>query len=214
MVRHSPKRRTYDNSLRTQQAEQTKQRILQALAEQLADTGREELSIAKLAERAGVSEPTVYRHFANKEALFLALDTWIAETTGRPKLHEDVDRFAPFVADLFRFFESNSSLIRASLEAPLGREFRATSRKSRERRFKEVAAHMTKHLDAKDGEAVYAMLRTILRSETWLALTVERGIDSDRAARVVGWVVDLVERELASMKKRGEKTIPDVGEEQ
>jgi AcrR family transcriptional regulator len=214
MVRHSPKRRTYDNSLRQQQAEQTKQRILEALAEQLSDGGRDDLSIAKLAERAGVSEPTVYRHFPNKEALFMELDGWIADTTGRPTIHEAATSFAVHIPDLFRFFDDNARLIRASVEAPIGREFRATSRKPREKRFKEIAGQMTKHLDPKDGDAVFALLRTMVRSETWIALTDERGVDSERAARVLAWAVRLVEQELQAMKKRGEKTIPVVGEEQ
>ena len=45
-----------------------------AFADQLADTGLQDFSVAKMAERAGVSVRTVYHHFPDRDALLDALD--------------------------------------------------------------------------------------------------------------------------------------------
>ncbi len=47
-----------------------RQAILDAAAELFADEGYERASIDAIATRAGVSKPTVYSHFGNKEQLF------------------------------------------------------------------------------------------------------------------------------------------------
>src|SRR3954468_8015348 len=60
--------RSYDNSLRTEQAAATRERIVDATIAVLA-RGPAELSIPAVAAGAGVSVPTVYRHFASKKAL-------------------------------------------------------------------------------------------------------------------------------------------------
>ena len=54
----------------------TRQRILAATAEVLGSNGTTKLSLSKVAERAGVSRPTLYRYFAGKRELLDAFATW------------------------------------------------------------------------------------------------------------------------------------------
>ena len=60
--------RAYDNTLRREQADLTKRRILEAVRDLLIESSGS-LSIPEIAARAGVSEPTIYRHFPNRDAL-------------------------------------------------------------------------------------------------------------------------------------------------
>ena len=56
------------------QGEQLRASILRAAAELLAETGREdEVSIRAVAERVGVTPPSIYLHFADKDALLDAV---------------------------------------------------------------------------------------------------------------------------------------------
>ena len=64
-------KRTYQRALRDAQAAQTAQRILDAAAALVA-RGDRELAYTQLAQVAGVSVPTVYRHFPTREDLFRA----------------------------------------------------------------------------------------------------------------------------------------------
>ena len=68
----APARRPYDSTLRRERAAQTRERIVAAGAELIRGSSIRDwrgLTIRAVAERAGVNERTVYRHFANERAL-------------------------------------------------------------------------------------------------------------------------------------------------
>src|SRR5579863_10190163 len=60
-------------SLREAQRAVTEQRIIGALAALIDEEHPLEISMTAVARRAGVSEPTLYRHFPTKRDLFAAL---------------------------------------------------------------------------------------------------------------------------------------------
>src|SRR6266511_4254163 len=78
-----PKRptRAYDNELRAEQAEGTRRKILDALVRTMG-RGVAGLSIPAVAREAGVSVPTVYRHFKSKAALVAALSPYLFGRAG------------------------------------------------------------------------------------------------------------------------------------
>lgn len=53
-----------------------RQALLAAAAAQVASEGASSLNLSKLARTVGVSQPAVYRHFANKEDLAVSLATY------------------------------------------------------------------------------------------------------------------------------------------
>ncbi len=57
-----------------------KQQILQALAEMLEEGAGHKITTARLAERVGVSEAALYRHFPSKARMFEGLIEFIEET--------------------------------------------------------------------------------------------------------------------------------------
>ena len=63
------KPRPYRSERRREQAEQTRQRVLDAAAELFERRGFDGASVAAIAEHAGVSEETVYARFKNKRSL-------------------------------------------------------------------------------------------------------------------------------------------------
>jgi AcrR family transcriptional regulator len=63
------KPRAYNSTRRLEQAELTRQRVLDAAAALFEQRGYDGASIAAIAERAGVSEETVYARFRNKRTL-------------------------------------------------------------------------------------------------------------------------------------------------
>jgi AcrR family transcriptional regulator len=58
--------------------EQTRKEILEAAREVLAQDGKEGLSLAKVAKRAGVNRSTAYHHFSTREQLIEATVRWIS----------------------------------------------------------------------------------------------------------------------------------------
>lgn len=63
----------------------TREAILEAAREVLAQDGKEGLSVAQVALRAGVNRGTAYQHFQTREQLIEATATWVSD-----KLYEAV----------------------------------------------------------------------------------------------------------------------------
>ncbi len=69
--------RPYKSPKRAAQSAATREAILEAFADQLAEPGREALSPQEAASAAGVSVRTVHTHFPNREGQITALGEWI-----------------------------------------------------------------------------------------------------------------------------------------
>lgn len=74
--------------------------------------------MAAVAEAAGVSEPTLYRHFPTKRDLFASLGSDLyAKTTSGVAL-KDVDDLVEFIPALYRQFAEMEATTRWNLAAP------------------------------------------------------------------------------------------------
>src|SRR5438093_9681250 len=78
--RRARRSRSYESPLREEQAEVTRRRILDALVRTMAK-GVAGLSVPAVAAEAGVSVPTVYRHFRTKADLVAALAPYLTRKT-------------------------------------------------------------------------------------------------------------------------------------
>ena len=64
---------------RKRDPEGTREAILEAAREVLAQDGKEGVSVAQVAQRAGVNRGTAYQHFQTREQLIDATATWASE---------------------------------------------------------------------------------------------------------------------------------------
>jgi AcrR family transcriptional regulator len=71
-----PKRRRYDNASRAAAAQQTRERIMRAAIELFYELTYDEMTFARIAERAGVSPQTVVLHFKTKDNLVAETAKW------------------------------------------------------------------------------------------------------------------------------------------
>lgn len=79
------KKRKYNKSLRAEQQDETRERIVEALMELHEELGPANTSIKAIAEKAGVQRLTVYRHFPDEVSMFQACTSqWL-------KLHPPPD---------------------------------------------------------------------------------------------------------------------------
>jgi len=125
------KRRPYDSRRRREQAEETRRRVLEAAAETFRERGWEGTSIATIAERAGVSDETVYARFGNKRALLgAAVERAVRGDDARPVPEQDAPRAVAATGDLderIRLFVTDISA-RLDRAAPLVAAVSAASR--------------------------------------------------------------------------------------
>ena len=64
---------------RKRDPERTREAILEAAREVLAQDGKEGLSVAQVAQRAGVNRGTAYQHFQTREQLLDATAAWVSD---------------------------------------------------------------------------------------------------------------------------------------
>jgi AcrR family transcriptional regulator len=196
-----PERAAYQSSLREEQAQRTGERILEALAEQLDEEGWETFSIARVAARAGVSEPTVYRHFPNREAMVEALSAWLEERVVFPTLPTSVDEIPVLAHALFDHFHENAPMVRASLQTRLGREVSDRGRRRRDREKVARGAEVFRHLPPAEARAASAVLRVLFSRESWVMITGRLGIEPSAASAAVSWAA----KALIDAARRDEK---------
>ncbi|HEY8073771.1 MAG TPA: helix-turn-helix domain-containing protein [Labilithrix sp.] len=182
--------RSYDSPLRAEQVERTREKILEAFAEQLAE-GREELSIPRVAKRAGVATRTVYHHYPNREAQIEALAEWINRRAAPDEVLPTRLRDLPaFSQQRSETFFAHEALMRAQLAAGIAVTVRARRRKKREEAIDAAVARA--RVSSADARAAGALVKHLISAKTGLALLDDYRLDRPTVTRTMRWAVELV----------------------
>lgn len=191
--------RSYDSPLRERQAQQTRDDILDALTEALADRGVGELTTKELAAAAGVSERTVYRHFPDRTALVEGLtERFMSSTELPPAVPGRIDAIGELVVELFRVLEEHHAAAQAEalLNADPRRYSDATRRHTEQ--FRALFEAGFPDLDAGRQQSIAAVVRVLASPQSWLRMRAEFGVGGEESGPVVAWAVgaliDEVER--------------------
>lgn len=114
--------RPYRLGRREELAQETRNKILQAAAKLLADSGYRSVTMQRVALAADVSRVTVYEHFRDKAGLLEALAWWTfarldIDRVRRARLQPDVRAaLGDFVRENARFFDAAGQQGRAILK--------------------------------------------------------------------------------------------------
>ncbi len=192
----SSEARSYDSPLRAEQRERTRERIVEAATELLADEGIDELTIPVVARRAGVSVRTVYLHFPTKDDLNEAVAQGIDTMIGAIRYPAEADELPAFAERVFREFGRHEALIRASLKTKAGREFRAKGRVRRLRDLEQALEPELAGLDALTRRQRLAAIYVFQSGPTWQALKDYFGFDGEEAGQAAAWALRALLREL------------------
>src|SRR5438105_15681806 len=111
--------RRYQTRRREQQAAATRERIIDALAELAVEGRLLDVPIRDVADRAGVPEPTVYRHFSSRDGLFEALASRQFRQMTEGVEPASVEDLARAVGTVFERATSSQDLIRWTLATPM-----------------------------------------------------------------------------------------------
>lgn len=120
--------RPYRSDLRARQAEDTRSAILDA-AVRVSARGIALLTIPDIAREAGVSVPTVYRHFPSKAELVDAIYPHLERRAGKGPLvlPQTIDQLRDGILRFLDRLDSFDDLARASMASPASEEGRARS---------------------------------------------------------------------------------------
>ena len=183
-------RRSYRSELRAQQAEETRARILEATGRVMAD-GIASVSIPGIAREAGVSVPTVYRHFATKTELLAALYPHLLRRSGLDDLvpPRSLDELKDGVRRLFERTDSFDDLARAAMASPASAEVRRLSMPRRLGLVREFAETVAPGLAEADRDRIARLVVILTASSSVRMWREQLGSSVDEAADDLDWIV-------------------------
>jgi len=182
--------RTYSSQLRTEQAEGTRERILDATVRVAADSPAG-ISIPDVAREAGVSVPTVYRHFRTKRELYAAVSPHLGRRAGFGPVAEprSVEEFHEMVRTVFGGLDSLGEVARRAMASPSADEARRAQMPARlamSRHFAQVVAPGAAKADLDRMARVFVVLTMSSAMRVWRDLL---GSSVDEAADDIEWML-------------------------
>ena len=182
--------RVYGSPLRAQQTRETRERILDATVQVMA-RGITSVSIPAVAREAGVSVPTIYRHFCTKSDLLAAVYPHIVRRAGLGDLAppRTVDELRDGVRALFGHVESFGDLARAAMASPAAEEARQLNMPNRIAMFRRFADSIEPKVSEVDRDRIARLLAILITSSSMRMWRDHLGSSVDEAADDVDWIV-------------------------
>ena len=190
-TRPAPARRRYDSTLRRERAAQTRERIVAAGVEILRRSSIRDwraMTIRAVAERAGVNERTVYRHFANERALRDAVMHRLEIDAGIDLTQMRLEDIADVTARILRFVGSYPLDPRPPLDPTL-----ADANRRQHEALVGAVAERAARWSAADRTLAAATFDVLWSVASYERLVLDWQLDREEAIRAIRWVTGLVE---------------------
>jgi AcrR family transcriptional regulator len=187
-------RRPYRMQRRAERIDETRLRITEAAVRLHTSIGPANTTIAGVADEAGVTRLTVYRHFADADEVFNAcMGHWTAQHPAPdPAAWRSVPDLAPRVRLALAQISDWYREVADDL-APIERDIASIPQSARDRRNGRVIAWIDAILgDAMDPSGlVRAVVGHVVSIATWRSLVVDQGLEPAVAVELeVRWVLD------------------------
>jgi AcrR family transcriptional regulator len=195
--------RQYRSPLRDGQQQQTRDRILEAAVGQIADDGLAELTVPLVAERAGVSLRTVYRHFPSKDDLIEAVGEF-RDADLRPP--ESIDELLETTPALFEGFAARDDIVRAADVSAAGRQIHDRARRRRAKALAKIFEEVTADLSPAEARRLVATVQVLWSTRAWLTLHDNWGMDGREAGRAAQWAIRTLIEEARRMGETRERS--------
>lgn len=182
--------RVYRSELREEQTEETRARILDATLRVMA-TGLANLSVPAVAREAGVSVPTVYRHFRTKPELLAAAYPHAVRRAGLDTIVDprSLDELRPMIRAIVERLDTLDDLSRAAMASPVAAEVRHATMPTRLRRIRGLTDSIEPKLRKADRDRVTRLLVVITASASLRMWRDHLGLSVDEVAEEVDWIV-------------------------
>jgi AcrR family transcriptional regulator len=185
--------RTYELKRRAERQQETRRRIVGAAVELHAMLGPSRTTVSAIAERAGVTRPTVYAHFPDDRSLFQACSGHVRATVPPPdptawrSISDPGERLQTALRDLYGYYERLEPLLenvqRDAAVMPIVAEMNAY----RVRYLEEIRDMLLKGWTMRGGPRA-RLRRAIghaLEFRTWQSLVRGQGCPTNEAVQLM-----------------------------
>jgi AcrR family transcriptional regulator len=188
-------RRSYDSTLRRRRAAETRARIIAAGSELLHGSSVRDwrgLTVRAVAERAGVNERTVYRHFTNEQGLHDAVMHQFEDEAGIDLRGMQLEDVADVTARIFAHVSSYPPDARQPLDPTL----LDAKQRQHEALLTALGARAGSWSDA-DRTVAAAVLDVLWSVASYERMVVDWQIDPAEATRGISWTIGLIRQAIA-----------------
>lgn len=187
-------------SLRTEQRDLTRRKILTAVLDLVAEQSMSELSVPLVAERSGVSVATIYRYFPTKDALLNAAAEEPALRAGGG-LIADVGDGPAYLRKMWEDFAGHLDLVRHQVASETGREMRNRRYETQKAWFADAIERQGIDPTTENGQRLVRMCLLLTSSLAFLDL-------HDRQRQAPGDAVDDVTWAVAALSAASGQRTP------
>lgn len=154
-------------------------------------TGLASLSVPAVAREAGVSVPTIYRHFRTKSELLAAVYPHAARRAGLDAIADprSLDELRPMIRALLERLDDLDDLSRAAMASPVASEVRHATMPSRYERIRRLADSIEPKLRTADRDRITRLLTVITASSSLRMWRDHLGLSVDEVANEIDWIV-------------------------
>jgi len=178
--------------LRERQAQQVRVAILEAAISQLENKAADDVSVADVAQAAGISLRTVYRYYADRPSLLHAVGEHLYGSLGVPFDIAGPDDISASFLDAATRLSTRPQLARALVQTTAGRSIRSGVRAERVDAVRAALKPLTDGLDAESARWATAVITHLCSAASWVLIAGESGLDDADAQQAVSWAIDFL----------------------
>jgi AcrR family transcriptional regulator len=179
----------------------TREAILHAVEHCLMDSGLDALTFAQVAQAAAISERTVYRHFATREALLEAFWERIQRTLGLQQSIESWDLHLASRPAAFAEMDRRDKVLRELMRSGQAHEARLRINARRQAGIRKVVAERVGALPEPAFTELCALVHLLGSAPAWAALKDYWGIEGEHAGRVVARAISALATAASTPEK-------------
>ncbi|MBS1895280.1 MAG: TetR/AcrR family transcriptional regulator [Actinobacteria bacterium] len=183
--------------MREQQTQLTQELIVKAFVEELESNPSGSFSMAEIADKAGVSVRTVYRHFADRAALLGAAAGWITKNRFGPiPLPQSADDLPRIFQEASSRFAEHPAIVRAVAFSEVGHQVGAAPRGERHKAMSAALHDITAGLDEAERRRVEAVFAVLYSMAAWVIMHEDFGLSAEEAGAAGAWAMTTLTESL------------------
>ena len=174
---------TPTTGIRDAHKELTRERILDAAIDLLNDDSLDALTNADVAKAAGVTERTVYRHFASREDLLKAAWGQLQKRISSGGFIQSAADLVALPPSLFAQFDTLPGAVHASAFSPAGLEMRKAVNEERKQAFLKAVREARPDLKGETLMRMTAICQIICSAWSWSIMREYWDMDAAQSGR-------------------------------
>lgn len=175
---------------RDEQMAATRRAIIDTFRNLSLRAGAAPVSVAEVARESGIAPATIYRHFANRDALVHAAAVEHMYVGVASELAVwGVDEARDHLRALWSGFGANLTVARESSVSEAGREMRRTRFVAQQDELRRAMEHAEVDPDSEDGRRYRAIVGLLSSVHAFLDLHDRQELSVDEAVDAVAWAI-------------------------